>query len=141
MDAGLFPACGSCNSHSAVKSFPGGMHNEHFWSRLYTWVELLGQEVSFLGWSALCELVGIREALMAGETWLLGRAQKGKLLQTLQLKSANTADSSHRGGLNRTGRWRWVSQLCELSWASTFCSQSSRVQAPGPLQSHQDVHC
>ena len=32
------------------------------------------------------------------------------------------------------------SALC-LSWASTSRSRSSGVQAPGPLQSHQDVHC
>ena len=32
------------------------------------------------------------------------------------------------------------SALCP-SWASTSCSQALGVQASGPLQSHQDVHC
>ena len=36
-------------------------------------MELLGQSISFLGWSILCvNLAGMREAQMAGETWLLG---------------------------------------------------------------------
>ena len=72
MDIGLFPACGSCNSHSAtVKSFPGGTHMNISCLDYTPGGGTAGSEGILPGMvSFMCELAGIREALMAGETWL-----------------------------------------------------------------------
>ena len=72
MDIGLFPVCGSCNSHSAaVKSFLRGTHTNISCLDYTLGGGIAGSEGILPGMvNFMCELAGMREALMAGETWL-----------------------------------------------------------------------
>ena len=112
VDMGLFPVCGSCNSHSAAgKSFPQGTHTNISCLDCAPGGGVAGSEGTLPGISIVCVSRLGWGRLMAGET-RLQVCLWGCLQKTLALKSANSADSSHQRGLNETGRWRWVSRLC-----------------------------